>query len=169
MTLTLARCTGLDVPVLDARPQQMPSAELSAGRIQRDVKKELYDQLESLRIETREKSQALRPLSITLGIVSSTAVPMMLWGVTWVKCLGAVLLVIAFLSVLWWYRHFALRDPDRLGSERFVINQKILKLAEQAKDPALLTNVVETEEVQAVTIEAKTRSLPKSDESNGEG
>lgn len=112
-----------------------------------------------LNLTAREKSQALKPLRFPLGAAFALGAYLLWHHESWAQTFGVI--VIGIWSVFWmgWYSYFALKSPDRLGSERFFTDQRILQIAEESKDPALLRTVTVDTVERTVTTEEKARSL----------
>ncbi len=84
------------------------------------------------------KSQALRPLLHIHVVTVPASVALLLWGTVPVQFVGGILLLAPLFFTFWQYHYFARKDPDRLGSEAFVTQARMIKFAEKAKNPSLL-------------------------------
>lgn len=88
------------------------------------------------------KSQAMRPLRAPLILVGAILVASIFSGNLPAQILGAILVTgaLAFWARTYW--HWLKNDPDRLGTETFVLQQQIVKVA--AKDPAVVGQLAST-------------------------
>ena len=80
----------------------------------------------------RIRSQALTPLLWFSTAILSGGVTCVVAGA---PVLGISMIVMAILPPLFWFGYFAVKDPDRLGSEAFVLRHRQL-IMEQKGDPA---------------------------------
>lgn len=90
------------------------------------------------------RSQALRPLVFVVpSSITAGCLMMKFSGVVWMQAFGAALAAVPLAFMLWQYHYFARKDPDRLGSEAFVTQSRVIKYAEKAKNPAILAAMPE--------------------------
>lgn len=95
------------------------------------LEKFIDSQAEAVRI----KSQALRPIIYICSVVWGASTFMMLLGTLWVQIFGGIVFSVVLCAALVAYRHFAVTDPDRLGSEAHVYRARIVGMLERSKDP----------------------------------
>lgn len=79
------------------------------------------------------KSQAMRPLAWLILILTPSLGLMIAFGPDWVKYFASVVLVAGIVTYIWAYRYWMKNDPDRLGSEAFIVQRDVLAYAQQTK------------------------------------
>ena len=85
------------------------------------------------------KSQAMSPILWLVGLCCTSALALVYLApghMSLFFCMG--LIVLAAVYAVTKYEYWAKKDPDRLGSEAFVMGSRIGRFAEKSKDPSIL-------------------------------
>lgn len=99
------------------------------------MRDDLLDLLRAQQDQLKVRSHVVRP-AVGLLVAASPIVAAMVWaGPAWLQAIGALLGSFAVLTPFAGYIYFAVKDPDRLGTETFVMQQEVLRAA--AKDPKI--------------------------------
>jgi hypothetical protein len=123
------------------------------------MKQFLTDMLEKSSGSIRVKSQAMSPLAWFCGILVPVGATGLIFGPAsfawgYVALIGFPVLLYAGFYIYW-----AMKDPDRLGSEAFVERSHVIRILEKSKDPEFLSTDALAEIVPDPNPPTKTKAL----------
>jgi hypothetical protein len=99
------------------------------------MKQFLTDMLERSSGSITVRSQAMGPLTWFCGIMLPVGATGLAFGPASFAWVYVALIGIAVLLYAGFYTYWAVKDPDRLGSEAFVERSHVIRILEKSKDP----------------------------------
>jgi hypothetical protein len=109
------------------------------------MKQSLTDMLARSSGSITVKSQAMAPLAWLAGILVPVSAAGLAFGPAGFAWVYVVLIGFAVLLYAGFYTYWAVKDPDRLGSEAFVERSQVIRILEKSKDPEFLSTETQAE------------------------